>query len=132
MVNSTAKFYAQNLVVWNSWSIVYSIFACLIAAVNGKDISSNPFFNGSIAGAQQQIFVGLTSILYSVCILLIPVISFFILGENLARSAGLYWVWSRLRIRQRTLPGSREVGEVVLPGKLKRVKEASAVELIEI
>ena len=90
MVNSTAKFYAQNLIVWNSWSIVYAIFACLIAAVNGKDISSNPFFNGSIAGAQQQIFVGLTSILYSVCILLIPVISFFILrGEFSAVSGAL-------------------------------------------
>ena len=90
MVNSTAKFYAQNLIVWNSWSIVYAIFACLIAAVNGKDISSTPFFNGSIAGAQPQIFVGLTSILYSVCILLIPVISFFILrGEFSAVSGAL-------------------------------------------
>jgi hypothetical protein len=79
MVNSTAKFYIQNLIVWNCWPIVYAIFACLIAAVNGTTITDSPFFSNSVALSQPQVMIGLTSILYSICILLIPLISFFVL-----------------------------------------------------
>ena len=82
MINSTAKFYARNLVVWNCWAIVYAIFTALITAVNGQDINSSPFFSGMMTGAQTQIFIGLTSILYAICIVLIPVIAFSVLkGE---------------------------------------------------
>lgn len=82
MINGTAKFYAQNLFVWNCWAVVYAIFACLITAVNGKDLTTSPFFSGMVTGAQTQIWIGLTSILYSVCILLIPLIAAVVLkGE---------------------------------------------------
>ncbi len=43
MINGTAKFYAQNLFVWNCWAILYAVFACLITAVNGKDLIVAPF-----------------------------------------------------------------------------------------
>lgn len=79
MINGTAKFYAHNLVVWNCWAVVYAVFACLITAVNGKDITSSPFFSGAVTGAQTQIWIGLTSILYSLCILLIPLIAMYVL-----------------------------------------------------
>ena len=88
MVNSVAKFYMQNLIVWNCWAIVYAIFACLITAVNGKDMTTSPFFATSVAGAQTQIWIGLTSILYSICILLIPVIAFFVLKAEFGPVAG--------------------------------------------
>ena len=82
MINGTAKFYAQNLFVWNCWAILYSVFACLITAVNGKDLTTSPFFSGMITGAQTQVWIGLTSIIYSVCILLIPLIAMAVLkGE---------------------------------------------------
>ena len=83
MINGTAKFYAQNLIVWNCWSILYAVFACLITAVNGKDLTTSPFFSaGFVTGAQTQVWIGLTSIIYSVCILLIPVIAMAVLkGE---------------------------------------------------
>jgi hypothetical protein len=88
MVNSVAKFYMQNLIVWNCWAIVYAIFACLITAVNGKDMTTSPFFANSVAGAQTQIWIGLTSILYSICILLIPVIAFFVLKAEFGAVGG--------------------------------------------
>lgn len=88
MVNSVAKFYMQNLIVWNCWAIVYAVFACLITAVNGTDITTSPFFANSVAGAQTQIWIGLTSILYSICILLIPVIAFFVLKAEFGPVAG--------------------------------------------
>ena len=82
MINGTAKFYAQNLFVWNCWAILYAVFACLITAVNGKDLTTSPFFSGMITGAQTQVWIGLTSIIYSVCILLIPLIAMAVLkGE---------------------------------------------------
>jgi len=82
MINGTAKFYAQNLFVWNCWAVIYAVFACLITAVNGKDLTSSPFFSGTVTGAQTQVWIGLTSIIYSVCILLIPLIAMAVLkGE---------------------------------------------------
>ena len=81
MINGTAKCYAQNLFVWNCWAVLYAVFACLITAVNGKDLDSSPFFTGMVA-AQPQVWIGLTSILYAVCILLIPIIAMAVLkGE---------------------------------------------------
>ena len=90
MVNSVAKYYAQNLLVWNCWSILYALFGCLITAVNGQSISATPFFNGmsSVALAQPQIAIGLTSILYAVCILLIPVIALVILKAEFGGVGG--------------------------------------------
>ena len=88
MVNSVAKFYVQNLVVWNCWAIVYAILACLITAVNGKDMTASPFFVNSVTGAQTQIWIGLTSILYAICILLIPVIAFFVLKAEFGGVGG--------------------------------------------
>ncbi len=82
MINGTAKFYAQNLFVWNCWAVLYAVFACLITAVNGKDLTTSPFFSGMVTGAQTQVWIGLTSIIYSVCILLIPLIAMAVLkGE---------------------------------------------------
>ncbi|MGB8481899.1 MAG: hypothetical protein WCE63_24125 [Acidobacteriaceae bacterium] len=88
MVNSVAKFYMQNLVVWNCWTVVYAIFACLITAVNGKSMTTSPFFANSITGAQTQIWIGLTSIIYSICILIIPLIAFFVLKAEFGGVAG--------------------------------------------
>ncbi len=88
MLNSVAKFYVQNLIVWNCWAIVYAIFACLITAVNGKDMTASPFFANSVTGAQTQIWIGLTSILYAICILLIPVIAFFVLKAEFGGVGG--------------------------------------------
>lgn len=90
MINGTAKFYAQNLFVWNCWAILYAVFACLITAVNGKDLATSPFFSGIVTGAQTQVFIGLTSIIYSVCILLIPLIAMAVLKGEFGGVAGAF------------------------------------------
>ena len=87
-VNSVSKFYAQNLVVWNCWSILYAVFGCLITAVNGKDLLSSPFFSPGMAGGAPQVYIGLTSILYSLCILLIPVIAYAVLKGDFGPVGG--------------------------------------------
>ena len=50
--------------------------------IDGLNTSSSPFFSQSVAGAQPQHWIGLTSILYGICLLLIPVISFFVLRAD--------------------------------------------------
>ena len=92
-VNSIAKFYAVNLVVWNCWTVVYAVFACLITAVHGNDLNAmmngGPFFNGGmIPGSQPIAMIGLTSILYSVCILLIPLIAALVLKAEFRAVGG--------------------------------------------
>jgi len=88
LVNSIAKFYAHNLVVWNCWPIVYAVFACLITAVNGQDMTTSPFFPANVTGAQTQVWIGMTSILYALCLLLIPVIAYFVLKGEFGGVAG--------------------------------------------
>lgn len=88
LVNSIAKYYVQNLVVWNCWPIVYAVFACLISAVNGQSMTTSPFFAANVAGAQTQVWIGLTSILYALCLLLIPVIAYFVLKGEFGGVAG--------------------------------------------
>ena len=90
MINGTAKFYAQNLFVWNCWAVLYAVFACLITAVNGKDLTTSPFFSGMVTGAQTQVWIGLTSIIYSVCILLIPLIAMAVLKGEFGGVAGAF------------------------------------------
>ncbi len=91
MINGTAKFYAQNLIVWNCWAVLYAVFACLITAVNGKDLStSGPFNWGNIVGAQTQVYIGLTSIIYAICILLIPIMAMAVLKGEFSGVAGAF------------------------------------------
>ena len=98
-VNSTAKFFSLNLVVWNCWTVVYAIFACLITAVNGNDLQA--LLNGNnfsfVPGSQPIVMIGLTSILYALCILLIPLIAYSVLkGEFRAVGLGLGLLMGRI------------------------------------
>ena len=88
VVNSLTKYYALNLAVWNAWTIIYAVFGCLITAIHGNDV--NAVANGSLAafGMASQEFgalgggiemIGLISIIYAICILLIPMVAAFIL-----------------------------------------------------
>jgi hypothetical protein len=51
-------------------------------------MTTSPFFANSVAGAQTQIWIGLTSILYAICILLIPGIAFFVLKAEFGAVGG--------------------------------------------
>jgi hypothetical protein len=99
MINSLTKYYALNLGVWNAWSIIYAVFGCLITAIHGNDVNAIVAGNmgsfgfgdatfGSLDGGVEMI--GLISIIYAICILLIPMVAAFILrGQFSAVGAGL-------------------------------------------
>jgi len=106
VVNSLTKYYTLNLAVWNAWTVIYAVFACLITAIHGNDV--NAVVNGNLTafGLASQGFgalgggiemVGLISIIYAVCILLIPMVAAFILrGQFSAVGAGLAMTVSKV------------------------------------
>lgn len=106
MINSLTKYYALNLGVWNAWSIIYAVFGCLITAIHGNDVNAIVAGNvgsfgfgdatfGSLDGGIEMI--GLISIIYAICILLIPMVAAFILrGQFSAVGAGLAMAVSRV------------------------------------
>jgi hypothetical protein len=106
MINSLTKYYALNLGVWNAWSIIYAVFGCLITAIHGNDVNAIVAGNmgsfgfgdatfGSLDGGVEMI--GLISIIYAICILLIPMVAAFILrGQFSAVGAGLAMAVSKV------------------------------------
>jgi hypothetical protein len=106
MINSLTKYYALNLGVWNAWSIIYAVFGCLITAIHGNDVNAIVAGNmdsfgfgdatfGALDGGVEMI--GLISIIYAICILLIPMVAAFILrGQFSAVGAGLAMTVSKV------------------------------------
>ena len=106
IVNSLTKYYVLNLSIWNAWTVIYAVFACLITAVHGNDV--NAVMNGSLTAftlASQGIgpvgggieMIGLISIIYAICILLIPMVAAFVLrGQFSAVGAGLAMAISKV------------------------------------
>jgi hypothetical protein len=106
MINSLTKYYALNLGVWNAWSIIYAVFGCLITAIHGNDVNAVVAGNmgsfgfgsasfGALDGGIEMI--GLISIIYAICILLIPMVAAFILrGQFSAVGAGVSGAFSRM------------------------------------
>ena len=108
LINSLTKYYALNLGIWNAWSIIYAVFGCLITAIHANDV--NAILNGDLGsfglgptfGATGPLdggieTIGLISIMYAICILLIPMVAAFILrGQFSAVGLGLSMTVSRI------------------------------------
>jgi hypothetical protein len=106
IINSLTKYYALNLAVWNAWTIIYAVFGCLITAIHGNDVNEVVAGNmgsfgfgtaafGALDGGIEMI--GLISIIYAICILLIPMVAAFILrGQFSAVGAGVGIAVSRI------------------------------------
>jgi hypothetical protein len=70
-----ARTYLVNLMIFNAWGLLYSIFGALMAAINMNSVSgvlSSGNFVGAFNGVTGSLLLGLASILLSLCIALIP------------------------------------------------------------
>jgi len=105
MINSLTKYYVLNLGVWNAWTVIYAVFGSLITAIHANDV--NAIVNGNLGsfGFGTAAFgaldggiemIGFVSIIYALCILLIPMVAGFILrGQFSAVGAGISMLISR-------------------------------------
>jgi hypothetical protein len=107
IVNSLTKYYTLNLVVWNTWTVLYGVFGCLISAIHMNDVNTIASGNagaivfggfvgaGPLDGGIESI--GLISVMYAILILLIPMVAAFVLrGQFSAVGAGLAMAASRI------------------------------------
>lgn len=70
-----ARKYLMNLMIFNTWGLLYSIFGALMVAINMNSVNgvlNAQNFAGSFVGVTGGLLLGLASILLSLCIALIP------------------------------------------------------------
>ena len=88
-LGSLARRYAVNVMIFASWGLIYGIFCRLAIAINVHSMAAlTPAnsFAGALAGASQEVLLAVASILFSVCILLIPVLAKRIVEGDLGGS----------------------------------------------
>ena len=70
-----ARTYLTNLIVFQAWGLIYAIMGCLMWAINmgtvGQVLGAGSA-GGFFAGASQTLLLALTSILFALCIGMIP------------------------------------------------------------
>jgi hypothetical protein len=84
-----ARRYAVNLCIFASWGLIYGIFCRLAIALNIHSmaaISGAGSFAGAFAGASAEVLLSAASILFSVCIMLIPMLAKRILEGDVGSS----------------------------------------------
>jgi hypothetical protein len=74
-VGQLAKSFATNLMIWNSWAILYAIFGALISAIQANRITDLTSFLGFFTGNLDSTVLGLISIMYALALMLIPFIA---------------------------------------------------------
>jgi hypothetical protein len=74
-LGNLARRYAVNFFVFSAWGLLYGIFCRLAFALNINSmaaITSAGNFAGALSGAADEVLLAAASILFSVCILMIP------------------------------------------------------------
>ena len=77
-VGQYAKTYLSRFVEWAAWPILYAIFGNLLVAINMNSVNtivSSLSFTDVITNSTSVLYIGLVSILYAFCLLLIPFIA---------------------------------------------------------
>jgi hypothetical protein len=77
-IGQIARTYMVNLLIWNAWGILYAVMSqmlTLMSAGSLTSILSQGTLGGFFSGASQALLIGLSSILFSLMIALIPFIA---------------------------------------------------------
>ena len=90
-VGQLAKSYATNLMIWNAWGIVYSIFGSLITAIQFNrvdEVMNQGFLQGFFRGSSSAPVLGMVSIFYALALGLIPFIAKKLISGDVGATAG--------------------------------------------
>jgi hypothetical protein len=76
-IGQMGKVYAINLMIWNAWGILYSVFGALITAIHFNQVNSvlGNGFLGFLRGVPDSVMLGLVSIFYALAVALVPFIA---------------------------------------------------------
>jgi hypothetical protein len=69
--------YAINLMIWNAWAILYSVFGALITAIHFNQVNNvlGNGFLGFLQGVPDSAMLGLVSIFYALAVATVPFIA---------------------------------------------------------
>jgi hypothetical protein len=90
-LGQVAKTFAVNVMVFNTWGIIYALFGCLLTVLNlgtASDVMNSGSFLGSFVGVGSSILLGLVSVMLSVMILTIPIIATKIVKGDMGSAVG--------------------------------------------
>jgi hypothetical protein len=85
------KTYAINLMIFNTWGIIYAVFGSLLTVLNlgtASQVMNSGSFLGSFVGVGNSVLLGLVSILLSIMILTIPIIATKIVKGDVGSAVG--------------------------------------------
>jgi hypothetical protein len=76
-IGQLGKTYAINLMIWNAWGILYSVFGALITAIHFNQVNNvlGNGFLGFLQGVPDSTMLGLVSIFYALSVALVPFIA---------------------------------------------------------
>ncbi|MFL6312976.1 MAG: hypothetical protein ACJ71W_12815 [Terriglobales bacterium] len=76
-IGQLGKTYAINLMIWNAWGILYSVFGALITAIHFNQVNNvlGNGFLGFLQGVPDSAMLGLVSIFYALAIAMVPFIA---------------------------------------------------------
>jgi hypothetical protein len=77
-IGTLARRYAVNFMIFGAWGLIYGVFCRLAMALNINSmaaITGAGSFGGMLTGATAEVLLAAASILFSVCILLIPLLA---------------------------------------------------------
>jgi hypothetical protein len=76
-IGQLGRTYAINLMIWNAWAILYSVFGSLITAIHFNQVDQvlGNGFLGFLQGVPDSTILGLVSIFYALAIVIIPFIA---------------------------------------------------------
>jgi hypothetical protein len=88
-IGQLARTYIMNLLIWNSWGIIYAIFTQLLTSLqinNLDNVLTAQNFGGLFQGASNMLLIALSGILMSLMIALIPFIAKRVVSGDLGSS----------------------------------------------
>jgi hypothetical protein len=87
-VGQLAKSFSTNVMIWNSWGILYAIFGALITDIHMNQVSDGVGnFLGFFQGPVDSILLGLMSIFYAISIAVIPFLAKRIISGDIGAAA---------------------------------------------
>jgi hypothetical protein len=88
-IGQLGRTYGINLMIWNAWGILYSVFGALITAIHFNQVNNilGNGFLGFLQGVPDSAMLGLVSIFYALAIAMVPFIAKGIISGDVGATA---------------------------------------------
>ena len=88
-IGQLGRTYAINLMIWNAWGILYSVFGALITAIHFNQVNNvlGNGFLGFLRGVPDSVMLGLVSIFYALAVALVPFIAKRVISGDVGSTA---------------------------------------------